>query len=207
MKQKIITFISFLNIAFISFIVLLLLNGCMGIPLKSVPRLLKLPDQLLTLNPAEFMLAIQTDTRMLPPVGGVPTMDISIHPKNAGDYVPVDKKIPMQLTVTNGPSMGLDRPPAGRRWLVYSFPPSSQAELAAIQTTFKRIKAENDAKGSKGGGTFTVGIAQENVATSDPKLDNTRWESWLQTSTQDGFFELWSGTVADIKAQAKKAAK
>ena len=207
MKQKILTFISFLNVAFITFIVLLLLNGCMGIPLTSVPRLLKLPDQLLTLNPAEFMLAIQTDTRMLPPVGGVPTMDISIRPKNAGDYAPVDKKIPMQLAVSNGAAMGLDRAPAGRRWLIYSFPPASQAELAAIQATFKRIKAENDAKGNKGGGTFTVGIAQENVATSDPKLDNTRWESWLQTSAQDGFFELWSGTVADIKTQAKKAAK
>lgn len=197
-------------LTFIAISLLALLPGCMGIPLRSVPRLLKLPDQLLTLNPAEFMLAIQTDTRMLPPVGGVPTLDISIHPKNAGDYLPVDKKIPMQLAVSNGPSLGLERAPAGRRWLVYSFPAASQAELAAIQTTFKRIKAENDAKGnsgSKGGGTFTVGIAQENVAAADPKLDNTRWESWLQTSAQDGFFELWSGTVADIKAQAKKAGK
>jgi hypothetical protein len=186
---------------------LFVLSGCGGIPLKSIPRLFKLQDQLLTLNPAEFMVAIQADTRMLPPVGGVPTLNIAIQPKQAGDFAPVDKKIPMQLALSNGPSLGLERPSSGRRWLVYSFPSASQAELAAIQTTFKRIKAENDAKGNKGGGTLTVGIAQENVATADAALDNTRWESWLQTSTKDGFFELWSGTVADIKAQGKRAAK
>jgi hypothetical protein len=169
--------------------------------------LIKLPDQLLTLNPAEFMLAIQTDTRMLPPTGAVPTLDIVIQPKNVGDFAPVDKKIPMQLAVSSGTALGLDRATAGRRWLVYSFPSASQAELAAIQTTFKRIKADNDAKGNKGGGSLTVGIAQDNVATADAALDNTRWESWLQTSAKDGFFELWSGTVKDIKVQAKKSQK
>jgi hypothetical protein len=199
MKKIIITFLTLSLLAFLS--------GCMGIPLRSIPRLVKLPEQLLTLHPAEFMLAIQTDTRMLPPTGAVPTLDISIHPKNVGDYAPVDKKIPMQLAVSNGTSLGLDAAPAGRRWLVYSFPVASQTELAAIQTTFKRIKAENDAKGSKVGGNLTVGIAQQNVATADAALDNTRWESWLQTSAKDGFFELWSGTVKDIKAPAKTATK
>jgi hypothetical protein len=184
-----------------------LLSGCGGIPLTSIPRLFKLQDQLLTLNPAEFMVAIQADSRMLPPVGGVPTLNIAIQPKNVGDFAPVDKKIPMQLALSNGPSLGLDRPLAGRRWLVYSFPAASQAELAAVQASFKRIKAENDAKGSKGGGSLTVGIAQENVAMTDAALDSTRWESWLQTSAKEGFFELWSGTVKDIKAQAKQAGK
>lgn len=196
-----------LIISLLALSLLVLLPGCMGIPLRSLPRLVKLPEQLLTLNPAEFMFAIQTDTRMLPPTGAVPTLDIAIRPKNVGDFATVDKKIPMQLSVSNGISLGLDSAPAGRRWLVYSFPVASQTELAAIQTTFKRIKAENDAKGSKGGGSLSVGIAQQNVATADAALDNTRWESWLQTSAKDGFFELWSGTVKDIKAQAKAATK
>lgn len=196
-----------LIISLLALSLFVLLPGCMGIPLRSLPRLVKLPDQLLTLNPAEFMLAIQTDTRMLPATGAVPTLDIAIRPKNVGDFAVVDKKIPMQLAVSNGISLGLDSAPVGRRWLVYSFPVASQTELAAIQTTFKRIKAENDAKGSKGGGSLSVGIAQQNVATADVTLDNTRWESWLQTSAKDGFFELWSGTVKDIKAQAKKTEK
>ncbi|MEQ1534825.1 MAG: hypothetical protein ABL923_03020 [Burkholderiaceae bacterium] len=199
MKKRIFTLLSFS--------LLVLLTGCMGIPLSSLPRLVKLPEQLLTLKPAEFMLAIQTDSRMLPPAGASPTLDITIQPKNVGDYAPVDKKIPMQLAELQGVALGLERATSGRRWLIYSFPAASQAELAAIQTTFKRIKAENDAKGSKGDGSLTVGIAQQNIATADAALDNTRWESWLQTSAKDGFFELWSGTVKDIKVQAKKAAK
>jgi hypothetical protein len=206
MKKLISSFITpFVTVFTLSAFVLL--SGCGGIPLRSIPRLIKLQDQLITLNPAEFMVAIQADTRMLPPVGGVPTLNIAIQPKQVGDFAPVDKKIPMQLALSNGPALGLDRPATGRRWLVYSFPAASQAELAAIQATFKRIKADNDANGRKGGGTFTVGIAQENVAMADPALDNTRWESWLQTSAKEGFFELWSGTVADIKAQAKRTEK
>jgi hypothetical protein len=206
MKKLIPSFIpSFVAIFTLS--ALVLLSGCGGIPLKSIPRLIKLQDQLLTLNPAEFMVAIQTDSRMLPPVGGVPTLDIAIQPKNVGDFASVDKKIPMQLALSNGPALGLERPTSGRRWLVYSFPAASQAELAAVQASFKKIKAENDAKGSKGGGSLTIGIAQENVATADAALDHTRWESWLQTAAKDGFFELWSGTVKDIKAPAKSTTK
>jgi hypothetical protein len=202
MKKLITSFVTIFTLS-----AFVLLTGCGGIPLKSIPRLFKLQDQLLTLNPAEFKLAIQTDTRMLPPTGAAPTLDIAIRPKNAGDFAPVDKKIAMQLAISNGPALGLERPPTGRRWLVYSFPAASQAELAAVQTSFKRIKADNEAKGSKGGGSITVGIAQENIAMTDAALDNTRWESWLQTSSKDGFFELWTGTVKDVKAQAKSASK
>ena len=182
-----------------------LLSACSGIPIRSIPRLAKLlTGELLTINPAEFKLAIQADSRMVPPVGGVPTLNIVIAPKNAGDFEAVDKKIPLQLSVSSGAHFGLDAAPAGRRWLVYSFPATSQAELAGIQTTFKRIKADNDAKGKKGGGTFSVGIADENIAMPDSALNNTRWETWLQTTSKDGFYEVWSGTVGDVKAKAKK---
>ena len=184
---------------------IILLNACSGIPIRSMPRLAKLlTGELLTINPAEFKLAIQADTRMVPPVGGVPTLNIAITPKNASDFEAVDKKIPLQLSVSNGAYIGLDAAPAGRRWLVYSFPAASQAELTAIQATFKRVKADNEAKGKKSGGTLSVGIADENIATPDSALNNTRWETWLQTTTKDGFYEVWSGTVGDVRAKVKK---
>ena len=198
-----------INGRFFAFIVtaltIVLLNACSGIPVRSMPRLAKLvTGELLTINPAEFKLAIQADIRMVPPVGGVPTLNIAITPKNAGDFEAVDRKIPMQLSVSNGANFGLDVAPIGRRWLIYSFPATSQAELTAIQTTFKRLKADNDAKGKKGGGTFSVGIADENIATPDATLNNTRWETWLQTATKDGFYEVWAGTIGDVKAKIKK---
>jgi hypothetical protein len=38
-----------------------------------------------------------------------------------------------------------------------------------------------------------------------PALAHTRCESWLQTSAREGFYELWSGTIADLlKAAPRK---
>ena len=63
---------------------------------------------------------------------------------------------------------------------------------------------------------FTFALPQgidsvTSVAPTDPALANTRWESWLQISRREGYFELWSGTVAALleqadAARAKKAA-
>ena len=201
MKRLIVIFSAFV----LATSLIALLTACSGIPIRSMPRLAKLlTGELLTINPAEFKLAIQADSRMVPPVGGVPTLNIAITPKNTGDFEAVDKKIPMQLSVVNGAYIGLVAAPPGRRWLVYSFHAASQAELAAIQTTFKRVKAENEAKGKKVGGSLTVGITDENVATPEPALNNTRWETWLQTTAKDGFYEVWSGTVGDVRAKIKK---
>jgi hypothetical protein len=51
-----------------------------------------------------------------------------------------------------------------------------------------------------------VGIFQEGVAAKDPALVNTRWDSWLQTSRREGFFELWSGSIAELLKRAKTEA-
>ena len=45
----------------------LAITACTGVPLRSVPRLMQLNQQLLEANPAEFMVALQVDARMVPP--------------------------------------------------------------------------------------------------------------------------------------------
>ena len=75
---------------------------------------------------------------------------------------------------------------------------ATQAELSRIQAQFKRVKEER--KG-KSGGTVQIGIAQENVAAKNPELASTKWESWLQTSKADGFFELWTGTLGELTSK------
>lgn len=177
-----------------------LVAACGGIPLRSLPRLMKLQDQLLDANPAEFMLAIQADARVTPPAGVVPMLQLAIKPAVAGAFEPVDKKLPMRFAVASSNSLGLATPPANRRWLIYSLPPESQAELQQVQAMFKRLQAQ---RGSNGGGSVAVGIAQQGLAVRDPALANTKWETWLQTTTRDGFFELWSGTIADLLKAAK----
>ncbi|MFA6313590.1 MAG: hypothetical protein WCV99_24580 [Sterolibacterium sp.] len=179
-----------------------ILVACSGIPLRSLPRLMKLQNGLLELNPAEFTLAIQVDARMTPPAGGVPIFQLTIRPSTPGSFEAIDSKLPMRFTIASANALGLASPAADRRWLIYSFPPESQGELLRIQNYFKRIQAQVR---EKGGGSISVGISQEDVAARDPALAHTRWESWLQTSRREGFFELWSGPIAELLKQAKPA--
>jgi hypothetical protein len=180
------------------------LAGCGGIPLRSIPQLVSLQGKLLDANPGEFMLAIQADARMTPRPGAVPVMHLAIRPRDANAFEAVEKSLPMRLSVSPANARGLTPAPAHRRWFIYSFTPESQAALLRIQDQFKLIQAQQ--KG-KGGGSVSIGIAQEGVAASDPALADTRWESWLQTSKEDGFFELWSGTIGDLLKQSKAPGK
>jgi hypothetical protein len=180
---------------FVLIAALLLLASCGGVPLRSVPRLLQLQSQLLEANPAEFMVALQVDARMVPPPGAVPLLVIKLTPREPAAFAAIDKKLALQLTVASGATLGLESPSAGRRWLIYSLPAATQAELRQIQDTVKRAKA-----GSQGG-SLALGVEQDSMAAAvtDPALANTRWDTWLQTRNSDGFFEAWSGTLAQLR--------
>ena len=179
------------------------LAACSGIPLTSLSRLVSLPDELLHLDPAELVLAIQTDRRVVPPAGAVPQLLVQIHPRVAGGFEPVDRELPLVYSGGGAP-VGLPRAGGDRRWMVYRFSPEAQAELVRLQAQFQ--KARSQGQGSPGA-TFGVGIEQEGVAPDDPRLAATRWESWLRTSSKTGFFELWSGTLGNLvdRARAERA--
>jgi hypothetical protein len=176
-----------------------LLAACAGVPLTSVPRLIALQGELMNADPAQFMLAIQTDVRMVPAPGAVPTLNIEIRPREAGAFEALERKLPMLLNLASAPA-GLPRAGAGRRWMIYSLSPESASELARIQTYFKRLQGQ---RGGSSGGSLGVGIAQDGVAADDPSFARTEWQSWLQTSAAAGFFELWSGTIGQLKDQAR----
>jgi hypothetical protein len=180
-----------------------LLAACGGIPLRSVPQLVSLQGKLLDANPAEFMLAVQADTRLSPKADQVPVLRLAIKPREPGQFEAVDKALPMRLSILQTGLDGLEPAPANRRWFLYTFSPESQAELAKFQAYFKKIRDEQ--KG-KGGGSVSISISQEGVAARDPALADTRWESWLRVSRADGFFEIWSGTIAELLKQADKPA-
>lgn len=180
-----------------SVLVCAMLAACSGVPIRSLPRLMRLSGELLDANPAEFMVALQVDARFVPPPGAAPQLIIKLTPREAGAFEPVDKKLPLQQTVAASATLGLDAPPPGRRWLVHSLPPATQAELQRVQATIRQLKA----KGGTGGGSLGVGVEQDalTLAASDPALAHTRWETWLQTSKRDGFYEVWSGTLAQLQ--------
>jgi len=171
----------------------------MGVPLRSLPRLMQLPKELLDANPGELMVALQVDARMTPPAGAVPLLSIKLAPREPGGFEPIDKQLPMQVSVATSSTLGLEAPGAGRRWLLYSLPAATQLELARIQGVMQRARAESQ---GKVGGTLSVGVAQDSLAVTDPALAHTRWETWLQTRRRDGFFEVWSGTPAQLQKSA-----
>ncbi|MDO8285822.1 MAG: hypothetical protein Q7T69_12515 [Rhodoferax sp.] len=177
------------------------LVACSGVPLRSLPRLIQMSGTLLEASPAEVMVALQVDARMVPPAHAVPLLILKLTPREPGGFAPIDKKLPLQVAVASAATLGLDAPPLGRRWLVYSMPASTQAELQRIQATMRQAKANAT------GGALSLGVEQESlaVAVTDPALAETRWETWLQMKRADGFFEVWSGTPAQLKKSADKS--
>ena len=125
---------------------------------------------------------------------------IKVAPRTAGEFEIIDKRLALQLSVASVSTLGLEAPPRGRRWLVYSMPPQTQLELQRMQETIRqsRPKSQTLPRG-KGGGSLSVGLEQDSLATSDPALAGSRWDTWLQTHQSDGFFEVWSGTLAQLK--------
>lgn len=174
------------------------LAACSGVPLRAIPRLMQLSGALLEAHPAEFQLALQVDARIAPLPTAVPLLKIQLQPRVAGAFEPVNKKLPLQLTTIQA-AMGLDAAPAGRRWLIYSLPPETQAELARIQRVVRRAQSQ---PGYQQGGHLSLGIEQTDLAITTPQLANTRWDTWLQVKKADGFFEIWSGTPAQLLATA-----
>lgn len=178
------------------------LAACGGVPLRAIPRLVQMQNELLDTNPAEFMVALQVDARFVPPPGAVPYLVIKVVPNDPTAFEAVDKKLPLQVSVASVATLGLDAPPPSRRWLIYSLPPATQAEMQRIQSMILRAKAMPNGKGA---GSLGMGVAQESLAITDPALANTRWDTWLQTKQRDGFFEVWVGTPAQIQSLAAKA--
>ena len=178
-----------------------LLAACSGVPLRSLPRLMQMSGAVLDASPAEVMVALQVDARLAPPAAAVPLLIIKITPRDAGAFAPIDKKLPLQVAVASASTLGLDAPALGRRWLVYSMPAVTQVELQAIQATMRQAKA----KGT--GGSLSLGVEQESLALAitDPVLAETRWETWMQMKKAEGFFEVWSGTPAQLQKLANKS--
>lgn len=175
------------------------LAACGGIPLSALPRLAQLSGQLLEADPAHFMVALQVDARVVPPPGAVPQLHIRLQPKVEGAFVPVDRKLPLAMTTAARATLGLDAPGPGRRWLVYSLPPATQAELQKVQAMVKQAQAQ---PGYQRGGTLALGVEQKDLAVTDPALARTKWSTWMQVKQSEGFFEVWNGTPEEIRRMA-----
>lgn len=184
---------------------LIVLSGCSGIPLTSWPRLMSLSSDLMKADPADFALAIQVDKSLAPPADAVPYLHLAIQPAIEGAFDPIVRDLPMQFEIAQSQPPGLAAARGNRHWLMYSFPPSSQEELHRIRASFEQLRGEQESR-ENGGGSVSIGIKQAHLAMTDPALTHTRWETWLKTSAHEGFFEIWSGSIDNLRAEADAAA-
>lgn len=181
-----------------------LLSGCSGIPIRSVPQLLRLQSTLLEANPGDFLVAVLTDARINPPRDIGPIMQLELVPRVPGGFEPVIRRLPMTEVVASPRALALPAAGAGEHWLVYRFTVESARELEQIQTRFRQLR---DDSRRTGGGRLSVGIEQDGLLPTEATLAHARWESWLRVDLREGPFELWSGTVQTLREQARKAAE
>ncbi len=179
------------------------LAGCMGVPIRSLPHLMSLQTEIMTANPAEMMFAVQTDATVPFPRDGAPVLILIAAPVTKDAFATLRAELPMQqMTSSNAAALGLPTQRTGQQVRVYGFSPEAQAKIAQVRKEFTQLREQ--AKG-KGGGTLSVGMSQEGLLTDGAQFERAQWESWLQMTKAKGFFALWSGTMADLRKQAKKS--
>ena len=85
----------------IYFVIVAILAACSGIPLRSMPRLMQLQQDLLNANPAEFTVAVQVDSRMVPPPGAAPVMQLDVRPREPGAFDAIERNLPMRFNMAS----------------------------------------------------------------------------------------------------------
>lgn len=187
----------------VAFGVAMAVAACSGVPLRSIPQLVQLPKLMLDAQPNELRVALQVDKALVPPPGAVPVLVLKMEPKDTANssWQRVDRRWPLQLEVRETAPLGLPAVAADRRWLIYSLGSTAQAELRQIQD---QIKAAQRDPSKRSGGTISVGVEQSSLATDDPKLLKSKWNTYIQVSVNKGYLEIWNGTLEDLKRSASK---
>ncbi len=170
--------------------------ACGGVPLKSIPKLFSVPEQLLNSDPAEFALAIGVDENIQIDSNAVPYLDVGIKPAEEGTFEPINLSLTMKLSELSSEQLSFNAD-KNYRWLLYQLTDDSAEQLREIQNFFKERKKREE------GGELSIGIKQHNIAVDDPNLEKYSWVSWVRFSHQQSFFKLWEGTLGELKAVAE----
>ncbi|MFO1435252.1 MAG: hypothetical protein U1F34_02365 [Gammaproteobacteria bacterium] len=172
----------------------LLLSGCAGIPLSTMVRMARFdPKTLLSLDPAEFLVAINTDARVQSIASAPTTFELKITPRDPALWSPLERSVAMQAIAVSS-DLGLAPAPVGRRWLVFGFDAGAGAELRAIQQHFRSLQQRES-----GGGSIGLGIGQQWLAQNYSTLRDQEVETWLRLDAHEGFFKLWHGHIRDLE--------
>lgn len=177
-----------------------LLVACAGVPLSTMGYLATRGGQALEGDPAGFAVAIQHDARMPLAAEAAPELQIRIAPKEAGAFPVIDERMRMRQVALEPVALGLPAADSGMRWRVYVLKPEQVERMRAVQLEFR---TRREAPGGKAGGSLSIGVGIESLASGANPPDGLRLESWLRLLREDGFRKLWSGSVGDLHAAAR----
>ena len=173
-----------------------LLAGCAGVPLTTSARMLvKGNDYVIRADPAQLRIALNVDERIKAAAVAPPALHLVVrteatHP--AADFV---RDIPLVAEAADAAQLGLPATGAGRAWMIYGLDAAGARQMAELQQKLAAMRAGRQK------GTLAIGVRIDGVAEAVPQYATTRIETWMRVATADGFFELWSGRVADAAAR------
>ena len=188
-----------------------------GILPRALPRLILLQDGLTDLDPGQFMVAVRIDQRVVPAATVAPHLRISIQPANPGAFPPLDESLEMRaipLPAAAAGAAGSDRPggtagnagkrlPAaapGQHWLIYALTTEAQTRLRSAQSMLRGVRLRPDGQNQA---RVSLEIEQQALASSRAALASSHWETWLQSSDGEGFYQIWSGTLRELLAESR----
>ncbi|MDE3010089.1 MAG: hypothetical protein KGI67_04315 [Pseudomonadota bacterium] len=94
-----------------------------------------------------------------------------------------------------GAAAGGERP-----WLLFGLGSLARERLHAAQMRVRELQA------SRGGHDRTqvsLQIEQQDLLPRDQTFAGTRWEAWLRSSREEGFYPIWTGTVRDLASESR----
>lgn len=176
-----------------------LIGAADGIPPRSLPRLIRLQDELATLDAAELRLAVQYDGR-LPALQGHPLLALSVRPAIPGAFAPIEERLPLQPLRSGQAEPGLPAATSQRPWLLFSLGRLAREHLHAAQARLRELQASRSGHDRT---RVSLQIEQQDLLPRDPTFATTHWEAWLRSSREEGFYPIWTGTVQELARESR----
>ena len=168
------------------------LAGCAGVPLTTSVRMLaKGNDYVIGADPAQLRIALNVDERIKAAVTAPPMLHLVVRTEAAHPAPDFVRDIPLVAASGDAAQLGLPVAGAGRAWMAYQLDAAGARQMAELQQKLAAMRA------GKQKGTLAIGVRIDGVAEAVPQYATTRIETWMRVATADGFFELWSGRIAD----------
>lgn len=169
-----------------------LLSGCAGVPLTTSARMLaKGNDYVIRADPGELRIALNVDERIRAAATALPMLHLVVRTDAANPAPDFVRDIPLVAETADPGSLGLPATGAGRAWLAYRLDAAGARQMAELQQKLAAMRAGRQK------GTLAIGVRIDGVAEAVPQYATTRIETWMRVTAADGFFELWSGRIAD----------